>query len=235
METKTIKILNLYAGIGGNRKLWGGDIKVVAVEINPKIAKIYQDFFPQDKVIVTDAHQFLLEHFKEFDFIWSSPPCPSHSRIRFLKQNQNAKPKFPDMELYGEIIFLMTWFDGKFCIENVKSYYEPLIKPQESGNHYFWTNFRIGKLEKRKRGIVHMKHKDSVIYHQKYLGFDLSNLNESQSFKEQILNNCVEPELGLHIFKLAFKEPQLTLTELNQKNISSPKHKGMGIRNGRVI
>jgi site-specific DNA-cytosine methylase len=72
------------AGIGGNRKLWDGDIEITAVEIDPKIAKIYQDFFPNDKVIVSDAHQYLLEHFKEYDFIWSSPPCPTHSRMRFL-------------------------------------------------------------------------------------------------------------------------------------------------------
>ena len=77
-----MKILNLYAGIGGNRKLWGGAIEVIAVEINPDIAKIYQDNFPNDKVIVGDAHAYLEEHFEEFDFIWSSPPCPSHSKIR---------------------------------------------------------------------------------------------------------------------------------------------------------
>jgi len=40
---KRLKVLNLYAGIGGNRKLWR-DVDVIAVEINPEIAKIYQDF-----------------------------------------------------------------------------------------------------------------------------------------------------------------------------------------------
>jgi len=69
-----MKVLNLYAGIGGNRKLWE-DVDVTAVELNPDIAKIYQDFFPNDKVIVADAHKYLLKHYKEFDFIWSSPPC----------------------------------------------------------------------------------------------------------------------------------------------------------------
>jgi len=79
-----MKILNLYAGIGGNRKLWGNKHLITAIEFDPKIAKIYQDNFPKDKVIVTDAHQYLLEHFSEFDFIWSSPPCQSHSRVRFV-------------------------------------------------------------------------------------------------------------------------------------------------------
>ena len=67
-----MKILNLYAGIGGNRKLWGDEHEITAVEIDPEIAAIYQDFFPNDEVIVGDAHQYLLEHFKEYDFIWSN-------------------------------------------------------------------------------------------------------------------------------------------------------------------
>ena len=56
-EVGEMKILNLYCGIGGNRKNWGNEHEITAVENNPKIAKIYQDFFPEDKVIVADAHQ----------------------------------------------------------------------------------------------------------------------------------------------------------------------------------
>lgn len=138
----TIKILNLYAGIGGNRKLWTGDIEVTAIENDPQIAKIYQDFFPNDKVIVTDAHQYLLEHYKEFDFIWSSPPCPTHSRVRKITEHQNA-PVFPDMKLYEEILFLEGYFKGKWVVENVISWYEPLIKPYQFRQHYYWANFVI--------------------------------------------------------------------------------------------
>src|SRR3990167_10729101 len=79
-----MRILNLYAGIGGNRKLWGDEHEITAVEYKSEIAAIYSDFFPNDKVIVTDAHQYLLEHYKEFDFIWSSPPCPEREgRVGF--------------------------------------------------------------------------------------------------------------------------------------------------------
>ena len=38
---KMIKVLNLYAGIGGNRKLWK-DVEVTAVEINEEIAGVYK-------------------------------------------------------------------------------------------------------------------------------------------------------------------------------------------------
>ena len=112
-----MKILNLYAGIGGNRKLWE-DVEVTAVEIDPKIAKIYQDFFPQDKMVIGDAHQYLLEHFEEYDFIWSSPPCPSHSVCSHFLKGQGVY-RYPDMKLYEEIIFLKHVFKGKYCVENV--------------------------------------------------------------------------------------------------------------------
>ena len=35
-----MKILNLYAGIGGNRRLWGDEHEITAVEHNKDIAKI---------------------------------------------------------------------------------------------------------------------------------------------------------------------------------------------------
>jgi DNA (cytosine-5)-methyltransferase 1 len=37
-----MKILNLYAGIGGNRKLWGNKHNITAVEFNNTIAEKYK-------------------------------------------------------------------------------------------------------------------------------------------------------------------------------------------------
>jgi DNA (cytosine-5)-methyltransferase 1 len=139
-----MKILNLYAGIGGNRKLWGDEHEVTAVELNPEIAAIYQEFFPKDKVIIRDAHQYLLEHYKEFDFIWSSPPCQSHSRQRKMgvEVGQN-KPKFPDLKLYEEILFLQGFCKAKWIVENVIGYYEPLVKAKKIQRHLIWSNFFV--------------------------------------------------------------------------------------------
>jgi len=210
-----IKVLNLYAGIGGNRKLWE-NVDVTAVELNPKIAKIYQDFFPDDKVIVTDAHQYLLEHYQEFDFIWSSPPCPSHSRMRFLKNNfKEAVKKYPDMQLYEEIIYLKHFFKGKWVVENVISYYEPLIIPLKSDNHYFWSNFIINaQCSKNDRGI---RGQTPLSYNYEYNGFDLSNLDIPNSFKKNVLNNCVKPELGYNIFTCAFPDNKITLKDFTKQ------------------
>ena len=109
------KILNLYASLGGNRYKWdevSDDIEVTAVELDPELARLYQERFPNDKVIVADAHQYFLDHYQEFDFIWSSPPCPTHSRARFWGFGANGKnPIYPDMKLYQEIIFLQHHFE----------------------------------------------------------------------------------------------------------------------------
>lgn len=199
-----MKILNLYAGIGGNRKLWGDEHDITAVENNEEIAKIYQDFFPDDKVIIGDAHQYLLEHFKEFDFIWSSPPCPTHSKVRKMlacKKDKEGnifiqnKPVFPNMQLYEEIVFLDNYFDGLFVVENVKPFYEPLITPQIIGRHCIWSNFKIGEYKK----VDNNKHFASIEDMGKRKGFDLSNYHIKHR-KDQILRNCVDAELGLHIF-----------------------------------
>ncbi len=196
-----MKVLNLYSGIGGNRKLWE-DVEVTAVEYNEAIAVTYKKFFPNDNVIVTDAHQFLIDNYNDFDFIWASPPCPSHSKISINFANaegeRRRKPKYPDMRLYQEIIFLDNFFNGKWVVENVKPYYEPLIKAKEVGRHLFWSNFLIGGIphgesDKILRGG--QKDKENI------KGFDLSN--ETGFRKDQIINNCVKPELGRYILDCA--------------------------------
>ena len=209
---KKLKVLNLYAGIGGNRKLWNdNEVQITAVEHNPEIAKIYQDFFPNDKVIVGDAHQYLLEHYKEFDFIWSSPPCPTHSRILTLKNAQGMELKYPDMKLYEEIIFLTKWFKGKFCVENVRSYYDPLIKPQEIGRHFYWANFHISLKEERNQIVRNGKEVGKLDVKMNRIGIKVGNFYNYKGDKRQLINNCVEPKTGLDIFNCAFKESQVTL------------------------
>ena len=209
-----MKILNCYAGIGGNRKLWGDEHEITAVEYDPKIAAIYQDLFPNDTVIVGDAHEYLLNHYQEFDFIWCSPTCTTHSITNFYLNNQGII-RYPDMRLYQEIILLKTFFKGKFCIENVKSYYDPLIQPQISGRHYFWCNFTIPPLENRIRlqsisGNNDMKgEKGARKKAFEMLGYDLSKYDYPG--KEKLLRNCVDPLIGKAIL-----DKVLQIEEFNQ-------------------
>ena len=198
------KILNLYACLGGNRAKWDevANIKVTAVEYDAEIAKVYQERFPNDKVIVADAHQYLLDHYKEFDFVWTSPPCPSHSKIRITQKSRKTfKPIYPDMKLYEEIIFLDNHFDGKYCVENVTPYYEPLIPAKKRGRHLYWTNFALpSDLNERKLdGILCSmvdEHKTLEVFHDLKITANLGGYRD-------VLRNLVDYEAGKTIFATA--------------------------------
>ncbi len=189
-----LKILNAYCGLGGNRKDWGDDHEITAIEYKQEIADIYQDLFPNDKVIVCDAHKYILEHYKEYDIIWSSPPCPTHSDIRRCGVHAGRyEAKYPEMELYQEIILLNNFFKGYFIVENVKPYYTPLIPPtQVLHRHFFWTNFDI-----RKKDFVDTRIHNNIIGSTPVYGFDLKKYKAND--KRKLLRNMVNPEVGKYI------------------------------------
>ena len=198
-----MKILNLYAGIGGNRKLWSEEHKITAVEINDKVADVYKDNFPNDKVIVADAHQYLLDHYKEFDFIWASPPCQTHTKlVKFTRHEINI---YPDLNLYQEIIFLENFFEGKWVVENVEPYYTPLMPAKNKvDRHLFWANFNIGNFSPPK--FLGKKLKSYKGELQSYYGFSLPEKNiyfEGSHDQYKILKNCVHPKTGEYILNCA--------------------------------
>lgn len=201
--SNVVKVLNLYAGVGGNRKHWN-DCHVTAVEYTPKIAEIYQQQHPQDTVIVGDAHQYLLDHYNEFDFIWSSPPCQSHSKM--VKATRHKKARYPDMRLYEEIIFLKHFFNGKFVVENVVPYYGAMLNPKQVGRHLFWANFDFYAEDiKRPSGFINMANLEGKKALQEWLGihYDENIYYEGNHCPAQVLRNCVHPELGRQIFDAA--------------------------------
>ncbi len=196
-----MRILNLYAGIGGNRALWGDEHDITAVENDPRIAEVYRQLWPQDTVIVADAHQYLLEHYREYDFIWSSPPCPTHSRMNRVNEGMGRQIQYPDMTLYQEIILLRHNFKGLFAVENVIPYYKPLIRPTiELTRHYFWTNYHVTKkyIDKgykgwHNHGVTNLTREQLEKAYKIYLPPGTVNARK-------LLRNAVIPELGLHVF-----------------------------------
>lgn len=194
-----MKILNLYAGVGGNRMYWGDEHEITAVELNPSIAACYADLYPRDKVIVGDAHEYLLNHYKEFDFIWSSPPCQSHSDIRRMgAQIGRYDAVFPDAKLWQEIVFLTHFFKKDWVIENVVPYYKPFIQPAFTlGSHLYWSNkmvFDYGASKFR----AHKLGNDAL---QDIKKIDLTGYKFEGIDKRQVLRNMVEPDDGLYIFQ----------------------------------
>ena len=203
MESE-MRVLNLYAGLGGNRKLWDGAL-VTAVENDQRIANVYKRLHPNDEVVVGDAHQYLLDHHHEFDFIWSSPPCQTHSKM--AKATRHKLNRYTDMSLYQEILFLQNFFKGKFVVENVKPYYEPLIKPTKAvGRHLFWSNFDFEADEvKQPKGFINNCNVAGKKAMQEWLGihYEENIYYGNNHCPAQILRNCVHPELGNQIFQSA--------------------------------
>lgn len=205
INNKPLRVLNLYAGLGGNRKDWT-NVNVTAVEMESDIADVYKNLFPNDTIVIGDAHEYLLQHSDEFDFIWASPPCQTHSRM--MKATRHKTKRYTDMTLYQEIIFLTHFFKGKWVVENVKPFYEPLIKPSAIlGRHYFWSNFRIGKFEIDNIPNF-MNQTDSIKCLQlmkEWLGihFEGNIYYKNNHSPGQVLRNCVHPSLGSFVFDCA--------------------------------
>lgn len=198
-----MKILNLYACLGGNRYKWDevSDIEVTAVEWDEELARLYQERFPNDKVIVADAHQYLLDHYKEFDFIWSSPPCPTHSSFQHSMKT-TRKMKYPDMKLYEEIIFLDAFFTGKYCVENVVPFYEPLMPAKKRGRHLYWTNFNLPSVLTNRKNKDFSRTKNMVSMMSEFHDYDFKKYKGEQA-TNKIARNLVDYEAGRTILETA--------------------------------
>lgn len=206
-----MKILNLFAGIGGNRINWKNH-EIIAIEYEPKIASWYQFNFPQDKIIISDVYKFLNDinnHnlLKDIDFVWASPPCITHTMLPKNTHNKHIiHRKIPDMTgIYGLYIFLSNISSNfnkklKFVIENIKPWYKPLIKPTVAlERHYFWSNFHIPS-KKFVKPYAHLNksYADLTITEMlSFLPFSLPPFKISN--KTQILHNCVNFEVAEYI------------------------------------
>lgn len=204
--------LNLYAGIGGNRKNWPRSVKVTAVENNPAIAAIYKKYFPEDNVVITDAHQYLLENHKRFDFIWSSPPCLTHSRLTTTRE----LTFYPDLSLYQEYIFLnRVRYERPFVLENVKPYYKPLITPTATiGRHHYWSNFYLPSCDfasfpKNDSGSIEVE-----IKMMEWLGFKYNRADwQIDKRRIQLIRNAIHPNVGIYIYSIT----QTKIVNTNEK------------------
>jgi len=198
-ESLSMKVLNLYSGLGGNRKHWK-NCEVTSVEENQEIADVYKELFPGDNLVIGDAHTYLQDHYLEFDFIWSSPPCQTHSKMA----QANARTKNPNLKLYEEILFLKHFFKGKWVVENVCPFYEPLIKETTKvGRHMFWaSDYFIAEDVKRPKDFINLDNLKGKEKLMNWLGihYEKNIYYKGNHCPCQILRNCVHPDLGLQIF-----------------------------------
>ena len=201
-STMVIKVLHTFCGIGGCRKDWPTNIQVTAVEFNEEAAAIYKELFPQDEVIVADAYEYIRLHWNEYDFIWASPSCQSHSKMRFLSSKAGSYDAvLPDPRLWSTIIFLKHFCrnrDIHYCVENVDMYYrkdldetiseffQPFLTPTiKLGRHLFWTNFPLEKRTFDNHGSHNARGSNT-----KGDFFDLTRFKPKTIRKDQLLRTC---------------------------------------------
>lgn len=206
MIIEPIRVLNLYAGLGGNRKKWR-NVKVTAVEIDSKIADVYREQNPDDEIFITDAHEFLLHNYKHYDWIWSSPPCQRNTKM--IISGRNRKPVYPDLRLYEQAIFLNTHFKGFYTIENVVPYYGALMPAKKLGRHLFWSNFDIEDMAEvpEFKNMMSRQNISAKKQLQDWLDihYEQNIYYANNHCVTQVLRNCVHPDIGLHIYNQLLK------------------------------
>lgn len=231
-----MKILNLFAGIGGNRTLWGNEHEITAIESNQQIAYIYKKRFPKDTVIIGDAMKYNLNNYDKYDFIWASPPCQTHSWLNFTNHKLGARC-YPNMELWQLIIYLKGFVNSEredryWIVENVRPWYmgiknkkrQTIIIKQDFilGRHYYWSNIIIPKNTfkysntsitnaKEKVGRPIIKHIEELEkLHEIKLDHELRSLIPDNLYIKS-LRNCVNPKEAKFILDYVINKKQQTL------------------------
>lgn len=206
-----MKILNLFAGLGGNRRTWSSH-EITAVDFNPKIVNIYKKLYPNDLIIEKDVFDYLQEiDLLEYDFIWSSPPCQSHSHMQVFTKN-GRKAKLPMInQVLGLALWLKKYYPGPFVVENVVPWYG-ILKTNKLftvviDRHLFYSNFKIlpksfdkgnnrhgsiGGIMRESREYLMNKH-----HLPNWILEDLSGVHD----KDQIIRNCVDSKIGDYVLK----------------------------------
>jgi len=167
-----MKILNLYACLGGNRYKWNevkDDIEVTAVELDEELARLYQERFPNDKVVVSN-------------------------------KTKMKKLKYPDMTLYQEIILLNKLYDGDYCVENVIPYYDCLIPGKQRGRHLYWTNFRLPNVLTERKNPDFTRAKKMIEVMSDYHDYDFRKYKGKQP-RAKIAKNLVCYQAGKTILQ----------------------------------
>lgn len=126
-----------------------------------------------------------------------------------MKATRHDVRKYPDMKLYEEILFLQHFFKGRWVVENVKPYYQPLVVPDTiMGRHCFWSNFQISQISvPSPKGFINTGtvHGAEVLKNWLGIHYEGNIYYKKNHCPCQVLRNCVHPDVGLHILNEALR------------------------------
>jgi len=209
-----VRVLDLYAGLGGTDK---GIRKVAAeknikldyyaIEIDPAVCQAHKKNHLESNVICADVKDWL-DKVTDFDFVWASPPCQTHSINNYSNKAIGYKTKPVDWSLWHVIDILQRAETIPFVVENVKIWYnEPFKHNFKLDRHYFWTNLQLVPFDYHKKPAkewCHISVKDWQEYHQ----LEPATTGD----KRQQLRNCVHWSIAAGIFE-QFLEPRSPILE----------------------
>lgn len=237
----TFKFLNAFAGgIGGNRKLLDEiipDLEVTAIENDPDYAKQYSIFYPDDIVHQEDAYDYVIQNYDEFDFIWASPPCKTHSITNYFLNKQKKARRMPDLDLFSLIFYLRMYSKTiPWIVENVKPieldyppYNEPVIPPTFIlGRHYYWSNryipfnnyysTKINLLNSKKETRVTDVENEKLLL--KHFEIDNSKFFLKSDPKKFALRNAVNPKEARDVISRILKTKKKAPKQIKAKQNS---------------
>lgn len=196
MTTKP-KILNLYSGIGGTIHKLNDYSNITNVDNNKIVLEINKRLHPGSTNILCDAKEYLIKNYRNFDIILASPPCQPNTRLNYTLNSQNIV-RLPDLSIYEIVLFLEQFHKGLYMVENVISYFEPLIKPQILDRHFVWSNVKFKNIDMPNKFNLSSS---NIKYLENSLGINLGKTKGLGKRKDQILRNCIHPGLGVQIIE----------------------------------
>ena len=201
-----LKILDLFAGFGGTTRglqKWLDENNIsyeyYAIDIDKQTLKVHKYWNKKSIVIQRDAYTFTKDELREYDFIWASPPCQSHSRAQVI-----WKRRKPDMRLYT-LICKLHQVGKPFIVENVVPYYKPPIMwDYKIDRHIFWTNLDLSdvRVNIKRKPIYKMSLHELAEYH----GIPYKYVRIYKGDKRQALRNIVNWRISYAIAKQVFPQ-----------------------------
>lgn len=99
----------------------------------------------------------------------------------------------------------MHHFQGKYCVENVVSYYEPLISAEERERHLYWCNFKLPIIlsdRHKKFGDSYNGKTETLTSWSQFHDYDFTKYKGEQSVLK-MARNLVDYEAGKTILDTA--------------------------------